>query len=92
MRCACAVLKVGYFVPIFPDGQGDTVCVCVCVCVWYRGTAERGLTGQGGMRDFLGYRPWHDPVFLLAGVDTTSGPPHPLVPSDRVPAVLQKGA
>ena len=31
-------------------------------------------------------------VFLLAGVDTTSGPPHPLVPSDRVPAVLQKGA
>ena len=29
---------------------------------------------------------------VCAGVDTTSGPPHPLVPADRVPVVLQKGA
>ena len=81
---------------------------CVCVCVpgdgWFlqvtksrivlmvQGTTERGLTGQGGVRDFLGHRPRHDLVFLHAGADTTSGPPHPLVPSDHVPAVLQKGA
>ena len=62
-----------------PPGEGHelTWCVCVCVCVW----------------ELLLHRHWLYPVVLLAGVDTTSGPPHLLlVPTDRVLVVLQKGA
>ena len=29
MRCACAVHKIGYFRPVFPDGQGDRGHHCV---------------------------------------------------------------
>ena len=84
--------------------KGQRECVCPPGDGWFlqvtnfrialmvQGNSGVGQTGQGGVRDFLGHRPWHDLVFLLAGVDTTSGPPHPLVPADRVPAVLQKGA
>ena len=42
--------------------------------------------------ELLLHRHWLSPVFLLAGVDTTRGPPHLLVPTDRVLVVLQKGA
>ena len=31
MRCARAVQKVGYFGPIFPDGQGDHSNYCVAI-------------------------------------------------------------
>ena len=54
------------------------VCVCVCVCA---GGARRGA----GLAEAQA-------VAYPCIVDTTSGPPHPLVPADRVLAVLQKGA
>ena len=59
---------------------------------WCKGTTERGLAGLGGVWDLLRHRPWLNLVFLHAGVDTTSGPPHLLVLADRVLPILQKGA
>ena len=54
-----------------------------------QGTMGQGLgTGQ----DRLEHRHRLNHVFLLAGVDTTSGLPHPLVPTDHVLLVLQEGA
>ena len=44
------------------------------------------------MRGLLLHRHWLNLAFLLARVDTIRGPPHLLVPTDRVLVVLQKGA
>ena len=62
------------------------------IVLMVEGNSEVGTDGAGRGKGLPWHRPWHDLVFLLAGVDTTSGPPHPLVPSDCVRAVLQKGA
>ena len=95
-------------VQVFLEGlEFVCVCVCVCVSPvtggscktpisessWrYRGTTGQGLAGLGRGREGVEHRHCLNHIFLLAGVDTTSGPPHPLVPTGRVLLVLQKGA
>ena len=84
-----------------------SVCVCVCppgngwflqvshsriVLVEQRGLRAGRIRGAGRWRGLLLHRHWLNLFFLLAGVDTIRGPPHLLVPTNRVLVVLKKGA
>ena len=83
------------------------VCVCVCPPGdgWFLQVSNLRivLVVQRGLRAGRQHQCWARSgnccctgtgftFFLLAGVDTTRGPPHPLVPTDRILVVPQKGA